>query len=71
MHRLRRQISHVDRRRPEPEAPGLIGQPDQVVLDEGLIVCPRRPNMNGTAVTEDDFPLELLRRRRVHVWRQP
>ena len=67
VHRLRRDIRHVDRRRPEPEAPGLVRQPDQVVLDQGLILCPRRSKVNGSAVTEDDLPLELLRRRYVHV----
>ena len=70
VHRLRRDFRHIDRRRPEPEAPGLVRQPDQVVLDLGLILCPRRSKVNGSAVTENDFPLELLRRRRVHT-RQP
>ncbi len=51
---------HVDRLRPEPKAPRLRRQADQVVLDAGGVGGPRGPDPHGRAVAEHHVRDQML-----------
>ena len=60
-----RLFAHVDRMGPEAQPARFLGQAEEVVLQQALVVARGRPDVHGGTVAQDDVGLEMCRVGRV------